>query len=92
MDPGSHTVRKASLCVSRSADACTYMSDHVMYIYIYVMCKYTYRSYIILYHIILYYIILYYIPEHICQPQTTWLAQSHRMNIGNCPKNHDFAS
>ena len=55
------------------------------------MCKYTYRSYIILYHIILYYIILYYIPEHICQPQTTWLAQSHRMNIGNCPKNHDFA-
>lgn len=44
------------------------------------------------YYIIFLGIILYYIPEHICQPQTTWLAQSHRMNIGNCPKNHDFAS
>ena len=59
MDPGSHTVRKASVYVSRSADACTYMSDHVMYVYIYVyiLCKYTYRYYIILYHIILHYII-----------------------------------
>ena len=86
MDPGSHTVRKASVYVSRSADACTYMSDHVMYVYIYIYCVSIHTD-IISYYIILYCIILYswqYMPtpdnlarpksqnEHWKLPQKSW--------------------